>query len=84
MLFSQVPHPLINEKFICQYALYLCMLTPLYSVIDRAKSMKSISSCYYMEIRKIHSWQYEPLQLMSHSEKAKGDYALLSVLSNIL
>ena len=31
----QVPHPLINEKFICQKPTYLPLLTTLHSVIDR-------------------------------------------------
>ena len=46
--------------------------------------MKSISSCHYMEIQKIHLWRHTPPESISHSEKWKGNYASFSELSNIL
>jgi len=46
--------------------------------------MKSISSCPYMEIRKIHSWQHTPQDRSVTVKRRKGHYALFSVLSNIL
>jgi len=58
------------------------MLAPLHSAIDRGEH-ESISSCYYMKIQNIHSWQCAPPGLISHNERA-CDYASFSVLSNIL
>ena len=46
--------------------------------------MKSISSCPYMEIQKIHLWQRAPQDRSVTVKRRKGDYALFSVLSNIL
>jgi len=61
------------------YASKLCicihMLVLLHSIIDRG-GHKSISSCHYMEVRKIHSWQHMPSgSISSHSEKVKGRLA---------
>ena len=42
--------------------------------------MKSISSCPYMEIRKIHSWQRASQDQSVTVKRRKGDYALFSIL----
>jgi len=50
ILFSLMPHPLINEKFICQWALHSCVLTPLHSVINREEhEKKSLLAIIYTE-----------------------------------
>ena len=40
ILFSRVPYPLINKRFICQQASYLHMFAPLHSAIDRREHEK--------------------------------------------
>ena len=59
------------------------MLATLHSVIDR-EEQESISSCHYVEIRKIHSWQSAPPGSISHGEKVEASFSELSnILKNI-
>jgi len=84
ILFLWVPHPLINENFICQQASYLCILAPLHSVIEREEHEK-LFSCHYMEIWKIHAHDsIHSFDWCATMTRQKGDYTLFSVLSNIL
>ena len=78
-----MPHPLINEKFNCQLALYLCILAPLHSIVDRGEHEKYLFLPLYGNTENSLATACTP-ELISHSEKAKGDYALFSELFNIL
>ena len=74
--FLQVSHPLINEKFIYQQALYLPLLTLLHNV-QTEKSMKSMTSttfCHYenMEDLYTHDSAHPYNQWSSHSKTANG------------
>jgi len=49
-IISQVPHPLINEKLM----LVSFVFVYAHPIVQHCRK-RSISSCFYMEIRKIHS-----------------------------
>ena len=53
-LFSRVLHTLINGKFICQWASYLCMLTLLHSVIEGEEHEKSLLASIWKHRRFMH------------------------------
>ena len=53
-LLSQVPHPLINEKFICQCASYSHILAPLHSFIEREQHEKTLLATIRKYGRSMH------------------------------
>ena len=89
ILFSWVLHPLINEKFICQWALYLRMLALLHSAIDKREYEKYLFLPLFGNTEN-HLWQCTHPGLICRSEKAKGQLcfifrvALYNILQNAL
>ena len=63
-------NPLINEKFICQKALYLHTLAPLHSAIDRGEQEKYLFLPLYW-IMENTLMKRAPPESISNSEKVK-------------
>ena len=75
-----MPHPLINKKFIWQLALYLRMLAPLHSAIDKGEYEKYLLLPPYRNSL-ITACSQDQLVTVKGE---KGYYASFSELSNIL